>query len=134
MITHPDLLTIQQAAEQTGLSEHTLRYYERVGLLLPVDRAPNGHRRYAPDHLRLLQFLIKLRATGMPIEQMKEYAALIRAGEGNEGERLRLLLDHKQLVLARIQVLLDSLAVIDRKIESYQELHACINDDSVQAE
>lgn len=134
MITDTELLTIQQAAQQTGLSEHTLRYYERVGLLLPVDRAPNGHRRYAPDHLRLLQFLLKLRATGMPIEQMKEYAALIRAGDGNEGERLRLLLEHKERVLADIQALTDNLAVIDRKIETYREKYQCINDDSVPAE
>ena len=134
MITDTELLTVQQAAERTGLSEHTLRYYERVGLLLPVDRAPNGHRRYAPDHLRLLQFLIKLRATGMPIERMKEYAALIRAGGGNEGERLRLLLEHKGHVLADIQALMDNLAVIDMKIERYREIHECINDDSVPAE
>lgn len=134
MITQPELLTIQQAAEQTGLSEHTLGYYERVGLLLPVDRAPNGHRRYAPDHLRLLQFLLKLRATGMPIEQMKAYAALIREGDGNEGERLRLLLEHKQRVLEDIQALMDNLAVIDMKIERYREIHECFNDDSVPAE
>jgi DNA-binding transcriptional MerR regulator len=134
MITQPELLTVQQAAEQTGLSEHTLRYYERVGLLLPVDRAPNGHRRYAPDHLRLLQFLIKLRATGMPVEQMKEYAALIRAGEGNEGERLRLLREHKGRVQADIQTLMDNLAVIEKKIDTYQEKYQCISDDSVPAE
>lgn len=129
MVAQREQLTIQQAAEQTGLSEHTLRFYERVGLLMPIDRAPNGHRRYARDHLQLLQFLMKLRATGMSIEQMKKYAALIRAGEGNEDERLHLLSEHKQRVLADIQGLIDNLAVIDKKIDSYREVRECINDD-----
>jgi DNA-binding transcriptional MerR regulator len=129
MVPQQALLTVQQAAEQAGLSGHTLRYYERVGLLMPVDRAPNGHRRYARDHLQLLQFLIKLRATGMPIEQMKTYAALIRVGEGNEGERLHLLREPEQRVLADIQALIDNLPVIDKKIEDYREVRNCINDD-----
>jgi DNA-binding transcriptional MerR regulator len=129
MVPQQALLTVQQAAEQAGLSGHTLRYYERVGLLMPVDRAPNGHRRYARDHLQLLQFLIKLRATGMPIEQMKTYAALIRVGEGNEGERLHLLREPEQRVPADIQALIDNLPVIDKKIEDYWEVRKCINDD-----
>jgi DNA-binding transcriptional MerR regulator len=121
MNTESERLSIAQAAQQTGLSEHTLRYYERIGLLQPIDRAANGHRRYAPDHLRLIEFLVKLRATGMPLEQMKAYAALIREGDSGEPERLRMLLEHRQRVLADIQALQDNLAVIEWKIERYRE-------------
>jgi DNA-binding transcriptional MerR regulator len=134
MMTEPDTLTVQQVAAKTGLSEHTLRYYERIGLLKSIDRAPNGHRRYAPNDIRLIEFLIKLRATGMPLEQMKEYAALIRSGEGNEAERLRLLLEHRERVQAHIQALQDNLAVIEFKIEGYKGITACLNDDSVPVE
>ena len=74
-------LTIQEAAAETGLSIHTLRYYERIGLIHPVDRATNGHRRYTPGDLGWIDLLKRLRATGMPIQRMQQYAALQRQGE-----------------------------------------------------
>ncbi len=65
--------TIQEAAERTGVSAHTLRYYERIGLLTPIHRETNsGHRRYSEDNLRLVQFLLRLRTTGMPIAQRQQ--------------------------------------------------------------
>ena len=131
MMTELEVLTIQQAAERTGLSEHTLRYYERIGLLGPVERAANGHRRYRADDLRLIRFLLMLRSTGMPVEQMKAYADLIREGPGNEGARVALLLEHREQVLASIQTLMDNLAVIERKITRYEEIQECRKEDSV---
>ncbi len=90
-------LSIAEAAEQTGLTAHTLRYYERDGLLLhSVDRAPSGHRRYTDEDLRWIQMVTRLRATGMPIRDVRRYAALVRDGEGNEAERLGLLLAHRE--------------------------------------
>ncbi len=59
--------TIQQIAKETNLSRHTLRYYERIGLILDVDRAPNGHRRYSDDDIEWIAFLKQLKATGMPL-------------------------------------------------------------------
>ena len=92
-------LSIAEAAEQTGLTAHTLRYYERDGLLLhSVERAPSGHRRYTDDDLRWIQMVTRLRATGMPIRDVRRYAALVRDGVGNEAERLGLLLAHRELV------------------------------------
>ncbi len=76
-----DSFTIQQAAVQTGLSEYTLRYYERIGLIHPIGRAENTHRRYSADDLGWIDFLNKLRATGMSIQQMQVYAALQRRGD-----------------------------------------------------
>ncbi|HEV8193584.1 MAG TPA: MerR family transcriptional regulator, partial [Ktedonobacterales bacterium] len=67
------LLTIQQASKLTGLTTHTLRYYERIALLTPVGRATNGHRRYDQQDVERITFLNYLRLTGMPLDQMKAY-------------------------------------------------------------
>jgi DNA-binding transcriptional MerR regulator len=112
-------MTIQQAAGETGLSAHTLRYYERIGLIAPVDRAPNGHRRYTEDDVGWIGFLNKLRATGMPIAKMKRYADLQRRGDDTLAERLALLEEHRREVKKRIQELEDNLAVIEYKIKYY---------------
>jgi DNA-binding transcriptional MerR regulator len=115
-------LTIQQVAEATGLSEHTLRYYERIGLIHPINRADNGHRRYAQSDLGWIEFLNKLRATGMSIQQMQAYAELQRQGEATLRERLDMLTDHREDVEAHIAELQRHLKVIHYKIGLYQEL------------
>ena len=73
-------MTIAEAAEASGLSVHTLRYYERTGLLEPVSRNGSGHRRYRAADLERIAFLTKLRATGMPIRDVRRYAELLNAG------------------------------------------------------
>jgi DNA-binding transcriptional MerR regulator len=111
--------SIQEAAHETGLSEHTLRYYERVGLIEPVERAENGHRRYSPGDLGWIEFLKCLRATGMPVTQMKAYADLARQGDQTVGSRLDLLEQHRCAVLRQIEELQQYLAVLDHKIDYY---------------
>jgi DNA-binding transcriptional MerR regulator len=92
-------LTIAEAAELTGLTPDTLRYYESDGLMLrPVDRSASGHRRYTETDLRWIAMLTRLRGTGMPIRDVRRYAALVREGAGNEAERLALLLAHREVV------------------------------------
>lgn len=114
-------LTIAQASAVTGLSAHTLRYYERDGLMLdPVDRDPGGRRRYAPTDIAWVVMLTRLRATGMPVAQVRRYAELARAGAGNEPERLELLRAHRDLVRARLAREAEHLAAIDLKIEIYE--------------
>lgn len=114
-------LTIAEAAERTGLTAHTLRYYERDGLLLhDVDRAPSGHRRYTEDDLRWIEMLTCLRATGMPIRDVRRYAALVRDGGGNESERLSLLLAHRELVERQLAEVSAHLRAIDRKVALYE--------------
>ncbi len=116
-------LTIQQAAQSTGLSGHTLRYYERCGLIAPVGRSSTGHRRYSADDLRWIEFLGKLRLTGMPIRQMQRYAALVRSYPDSAfGQRRQMLEAHREAVAAQIQQLQDNLAVIDWKIQHYSAL------------
>ena len=113
--------TIAEAAERSGLSAHTLRYYERDGLLLTgVDRSPSGHRRYTVRDLSWIELITRLRATGMPIREVKKYAALVRAGDGNEAERLALLVAHRERVEAQLAEVTAHLRAIDHKIGIYE--------------
>jgi DNA-binding transcriptional MerR regulator len=115
------VLTIADAARASGLSAHTLRYYERAGLLDPVDRNGGGHRRYTDEDLERIRFLTKLRATGMPIREVRRYAELLKAGEGNNRERLALLEGHRERVLRELEETARNLELIDWKINLYRE-------------
>jgi len=118
--TRDRTLTIAEAAAATGLSPHTLRYYERDGLLLDaVERAPSGHRRYTERDLGWLHLLTRLRATGMTIREIREYAALVRQGDGTEPERLALLRAHRDAVRAQLDEAAEHLAAIEMKIDLY---------------
>lgn len=112
-------LTIQEAAHECGLSEHTLRYYERIGLIEPVERAGNGHRRYTTADLGWIDLLKCLRATGMPVAQMITFAELVRCGKQTIPDRLDLLTEHRRDVLQQIEELQRYLAKIDYKIDLY---------------
>lgn len=115
-------LSIAEAAERTGLSPDTLRYYENDGLMLrPVDRSSAGHRRYSDGDLTWISLLTCLRGTGMPIREIRRYAELVRRGEGTEQDRLDLLRAHRTQVLARLAEVQDHLGAIDRKIGIYTD-------------
>jgi DNA-binding transcriptional MerR regulator len=114
-LTYP----IERAAELTGVSAHTLRYYERIGLLAPVGRAPSGHRRYTDADLGSVRFLTLLRDTGMPIRDMQTFVALTRQGEGTVPQRLAVLQAHRDALRARLAELTNHLAALDHKVEIY---------------
>lgn len=115
-------LAISEVAEVTGLTTHTLRYYEREGLMLdPVDRASSTHRRYSERDVNWVGFLTKLRSTGMPISTVREYVDLARQGEETTAERLELLVRHRVSVLAQREEITQSLAAIDKKITIYRK-------------
>lgn len=114
-----DILTITEAVERTGLSAHTLRYYERVGAIDPPGRSPSGHRRYRPEDVGWLALVKCLRDTGMPISSMRRFADLIRAGDDTARERKELLAEHRAYVVSRIERLQSNLALIDTKIDHY---------------
>jgi DNA-binding transcriptional MerR regulator len=115
-------LTIGQVAEQTGLSVHALRYYEREGLLAePVRRGRNGHRLYGQDDLEWLKLCTRFRAAGMPLSTIRRYADLVRQGPGNEADRLALLRRHQDDVAAQIRALTESLDAITYKVKVYQD-------------
>jgi DNA-binding transcriptional MerR regulator len=117
----PEGLSIAEAARRTGVSAHTLRYYERAGLVItPVDRTNGGRRRYQQEDLDWIKMCTKLRATGMPIKTIRRYAQLVRAGHGNEQERLALMEAHRADVAARLAEIQENLKLIDHKIDVYR--------------
>jgi DNA-binding transcriptional MerR regulator len=114
--------TIAEAAELLGLTADTLRYYEKDGLLLrPVPRDNSGHRRYDEPDLRWIELVTRLRSTGMPIRDVRRYADLVRAGDGNEEERLALLQAHRDEVRRQLAEVTAHLGAIDVKIALYEE-------------
>ena len=124
MNTQTDTLTIQQVAEATGLSVHTLRYYERIGLIHAIDRADNTHRRYSTDDIGWIEFLMKLRATGMSIQDMQVYAELQREGDHTLPERVEMLKTLREQVETHIDDLQEHLRLIRDKIAYYSEVIA----------
>lgn len=111
-------LTIAEMAERTGLTAHTLRYYERIGLL-EIARDAAGHRVYSADDFGRIVFLNRLRTAGMPIRELQRYVALVAAGTQTEPERLRMLLEHRDAVRAQLHELTFALETIEFKIAAY---------------
>src|ERR1041385_2839610 len=112
-----ETLTVKKASEFTGLTAHTLRYYERIGLIEPVARNAGGHRRYAQTDLEHLMFLHCLRDSGMSIQGMQRYATLASQGRVTLDDRRGLLEAHKREVQARIRELEEKLPIIEAKIK-----------------
>jgi DNA-binding transcriptional MerR regulator len=117
-----DRLTIQQVSEATGLSAHTLRYYERIGLIHPIEREENTRRLYTEDDIGWIDFLLKLRATGMSIKEMQIYAELQRQGDETLPQRVEMLKSLQGKVEAHMSELNDHLKLICYKIEIYQQI------------
>ncbi|MDA3812083.1 MAG: MerR family transcriptional regulator [Spirochaetaceae bacterium] len=111
--------TVRETVQETGLSEHTLRYYEKIGLMEPVKRSNSGHRSYSQNDIDWIGFLKCLRSTGMPIETMKIYVDLQRMGDDRFENRLRIMQSHKITVLEKIEELNRYLTTIDYKINYY---------------
>jgi DNA-binding transcriptional MerR regulator len=113
-------MTVAEAANETGVSSHTLRYYERAGLLRPVERNGSGHRRFSAEDVEWVVMITRFRATGMPIRLIRDYAELVWAGEGNERERLAILEAHREDVLERLAEMERNLELIDYKVGLYR--------------
>ncbi|MDY7545468.1 MerR family transcriptional regulator [Glaciimonas sp. CA11.2] len=122
-------LTIQQAAVATGLTAHTLRYYERIGLIDPIPRQDNQHRLYRDEDIVWIGFLLKLRSTGLPIRKMLRYAELRRLGnqQASVSERKMLLEQHTLSLEATLAELQSNLAVLYKKIAMYADIETTLN-------
>lgn len=116
-------MKIGELAAKTGLTAHTIRYYERIGLLPFALRDASGQRSYDASILKWIAFLSRLKATGMPIRDMQRYARLREQGECTNDERQALLIEHRKKVRAHMAELQASLLVLDEKINSYSSMH-----------
>jgi len=114
--------TIRTMAARCGMTTHTLRYYERVGLIQPVGRARNGHRRYSDADEAWLNFLHCMRATNMPIREMQRYAELRGRGDDTTLDRRKILEDHRTVIVAQIEALETARALLTHKIENYRKI------------
>lgn len=119
-----ELFTIQQMVQITGLSAHTLRYYERAGLMKQrVGRdGSSGYRHYTREDVTWIEFIKRLRATGMPIRDIQRYTNLLRLGDETVATRMQLLKEHRQRVKEQLNEVEQHLSAINKKIDLYERL------------
>lgn len=115
-------LSIDDVAKRTGLTAHTLRYYERIGLISPIARAAGGQRRYGPADIAWIEFLLRLRTTHMPISKMLAFAGLRSAGDSTISQRRHLLQTHLAEVQIELEAMNRCVAALQEKIEHYHSL------------
>lgn len=114
--------TIRTMAARCGMTTHTLRYYERVGLIQPVGRAQNGHRRYSDADEAWLKFLHCMRKTNMPIRQIQRYAALRERPEETVAERRKILEEHRAILSAQMTDLQEAHAAVMQKLARVRQI------------
>lgn len=121
-------MKIGELVRRSGLTAHTIRYYERIGLLPYADRDQSGQRDYDASILNWIEFLGRLKATGMPIREMLHYAALRDQGPATEAARRELLERHREKVRVQLAELSESLLVLDAKIAGYAGISKRMNE------
>lgn len=111
--------SISQAAERFGIEPHTLRFYEKEGIIHP-QRTQNGIRVYTEENLGQLEMVLCLKSTGMPLKDIKRYFDLVEQGDETLDQRLEIFTSHREHVLAEIETLQKYLCKIEHKIQWYQ--------------
>lgn len=111
--------SIGEAAAKLNIPESTIRYYEKKGLLPLIERDEAGRRLFSEDQMTLLETVMRLKNTQMPISQIKQYVDWVIEGNSTNDQRLEMMTKHKQAVLAQIALMTESLAGIDFKIARY---------------
>lgn len=114
-------MKIKELSEATGLTNYTLRYYEKVGLIQDVKRDENGIREYTNRDIGWIEFLKCMKKTGMPIEDLKLYADSFYAQEPDVTERVKVLEEHKKRLLSEIETLKEAAKIVDHKVEYYKQ-------------
>lgn len=115
------IISISELSRLSGVSNYTLRYYEKAGVLAPATRAANGHRRYLESDVAWLAFVLRLKVTGMPLAEIKRYAELRSQGDMTVPQRLAVLELHRARLVVNIQELSHNLAALDDKIGVYRQ-------------
>jgi DNA-binding transcriptional MerR regulator len=113
-------MKIAEVSQHYGISSDTLRYYERVGLIPPVNRSENGIRDYNELDLRRVEFIKCMRSAGLPIEVLIDYVALVQQGDGTIEARKEILKEQRALLIARMKEMQKTLDILDHKIEVYE--------------
>jgi DNA-binding transcriptional MerR regulator len=119
-----NFISIGELSRLTGLSTHTLRFYEAAGVLTPIARAANGHRRYHSNDVLWLEFVLKLKLTGMPLAEIREYARLRAQGEMTLSPRMTMLKLHRDRLLEKMNELAECANALDGKIRTYRRMIA----------
>lgn len=115
------IYTINQVAELFDLPAHTLRYYDKEGLLPFISRDKNGNRLFSDRDLNWVALICCLKNTGMPIKEIKQYSDWCKEGSQRFDERKNLLISHREQVLKQIEDLSKNLELIDSKIATYED-------------
>jgi MerR family transcriptional regulator, aldehyde-responsive regulator len=113
-------MKIAEVSEHTGISADTLRYYERIGLIWPVNRKASGIRDYTDLDLRRVEFIKCMRSAGLPIEVLIEYVGLVQQGDKTIEARKEILKEQRVLLAARMSEMQKTLDILDHKIEVYE--------------
>ena len=113
-------MKIAEVSEHTGISSDTLRYYERIGLIWPVNRNASGIRDYNDLDLRRVEFIKCMRKAGLPVEVLIEYVGLVQQGDKTIESRKEILREQRELLAARMSEMQKTLDILDHKIEVYE--------------
>jgi DNA-binding transcriptional MerR regulator len=113
-------MKIAEVSEKFGISSDTLRYYERIGLIWPVNRNASGIRDYSEIDLRRVDFIKCMRSAGLPVEVLIEYVALVQQGDKTIEARKEILIEQRDLLAARMKEMQKTLDILDHKIEVYE--------------
>ena len=122
-------MTIAEVSREYDIPADTLRYYERVGLLPPVNRSKSGFRDYTPENCRWVRFIKCMRAAGIPVEALAEYVGLFQQGDSTREARRQLLLRQRELLRERVAQLQGTLELLDRKIDSYDQWNPGVEEE-----
>ena len=115
------MYSIQDVSKKTGLSAHTLRYYEKEGLISGVERTQGGFRQYTDEDLERLGLICCLKNTGMSIQEIAQFVQLTRQGDHTLKERVELLQEHRERVLARMEEMQKYLEKVTWKLNFFTE-------------
>ena len=113
-------MTIREVSEKFGITQDTLRYYEKAGIIPKISRTPGGVRDYRPEDLDWIEHVVCLRRAGMPVESLVEYLRLSLQGDGTFPERLELLTEQRENLKKQQKKLQDAMDRLDYKISRYQ--------------
>ncbi len=115
------MYTIQEVCRMTGLSAHTLRYYEKEGLLTDIGRSAGGFRRYTDEDLEWLRLICCLKNTGMPLQEIARFVRLAHCGDATLSDRVELLRGHREKVIARMEEMQRHLDKVTWKLNYFTE-------------